>query len=144
MVVIFDEKFPKKIKDHVCDAVVFFCDHLISKKLEKYITLELEMKVTKDHGECEVIDYNSQKKPRHFKITLKKKKSLKATIKTLAHEMVHVKQFARGELSEFHDVWDGVDHSCTPYFDQPWEIEARTLEHILFDMYKEKIPKELQ
>ena len=93
----------------------------------------------KDHGDCEVIEYNSQRKPRSFKIRLRKKKSYKSLIKTLAHELVHVKQFALGEMSEFHDRWrDGVDHKDTEYFDLPWEIEARMMEHVLYDKYKNK------
>ena len=47
---------------------------------------------------------------------------------TLAHELVHVKQFARGELTENLQYWKGKDHSETDYWKQPWEIEARRLQ----------------
>ena len=46
-------------------------------------------------------------------------------------------------MSEFHDRWrDGTDHKDTSYYDLPWEIEARTMEHILYDKYKNSgLPK---
>jgi hypothetical protein len=144
MVLIFNDKFSEQLQQDVCDAVNFFSDHLFSPKLSKHIVIELELKnYFKDHGDCEVIEYNSQRKARTFKIRLRNKKSHKSLIKTLAHEMVHVKQFALGEMSEFHDRWrDGVDHKDTSYYDLPWEIEARTMEHVLYDKYKNSgLPK---
>jgi hypothetical protein len=136
MVLIFDKNFSEELIEEISSACVFYADHLFSKKLEKHILVEFVLRTGfKDHGDCEVIEYNSQNKPRHFKIRLRKKKSIKSTLKTVAHELVHVKQFAKGELSEYHDKWEGVDHSQTEYHDLPWEIEARTLEHILFDKY---------
>jgi len=50
-------------------------------------------------------------------------------LSTLAHEMVHVKQFARGELSSSLQHWKGRDHTDTEYWDQPWEKEARRLQN---------------
>ena len=50
-------------------------------------------------------------------------------LSTLAHEMVHVKQFARGELSSSLQHWKGRDHADTEYWDQPWEKEARRLQN---------------
>ena len=144
MVLIFNDKFSEQLQQEVCDAVNFFSDQLFSTKLCKNIVIELELKsYFKDHGDCEVLEYNSQRKPRSFKIRLRKKKSHKSLIKTLAHELVHVKQFALGEMSEFHDRWrDGVDHKDTEYFDLPWEIEARMMEHVLYDKYKNSgLPK---
>jgi hypothetical protein len=49
-------------------------------------------------------------------------------ISTLAHEMVHVKQFAKDELDPALTRWKKKDHSRTEYWDQPWEKEARRLQ----------------
>ena len=52
---------------------------------------------------------------------------------TLAHEMIHVKQFMKGEMSdEPKATWHGRNHEKTPYTKQPWEIEAHKQEHELF------------
>ena len=51
---------------------------------------------------------------------------------TLAHEFVHVKQFARGELSENMTRWKSNRYAGDiEYWDQPWEKEARRLQHKL-------------
>lgn len=54
---------------------------------------------------------------------------------TLAHEMVHVKQFAKGHFcvedgqTWWRGRWYGED---TPYYDRPWEIEAYSKQELLF------------
>jgi hypothetical protein len=60
-------------------------------------------------------------------------------IQTLAHEMVHLKQFAMGELNDEHTKWKSVpiDSNKLEYHDLPWEVEASSLEYILFSMYQE-------
>lgn len=50
-------------------------------------------------------------------------------LSTLAHEMVHVKQFARGEVNESLTRWKNRDYSDTDYWNRPWEKEARKLQH---------------
>lgn len=58
---------------------------------------------------------------------------------TLAHEMVHVKQFAMGELEENMNVWKGKRFSGkTDYWDTPWEIEAHGREYGLWSRFAEK------
>ena len=46
----------------------------------------------------------------------------------LAHELVHAKQFLRGELHPSLQTWCRQDYSKTPYRDTPWEKEAYLLE----------------
>ena len=56
-------------------------------------------------------------------------------LKTIAHEMVHGKQYLRGELNGWHDKWQGKStkkYDNTPYKDLPWEIEALALEEVLY------------
>jgi hypothetical protein len=51
---------------------------------------------------------------------------------TLAHEMVHVKQFAKGQYKAVRTkrFWMG-SHVKAKYYDQPWEIEAMAKEKLL-------------
>jgi len=52
---------------------------------------------------------------------------------TLAHEMVHAKQFLRGELkSEPNWFWKGRAARNYKYINQPWEREAFRMERELF------------
>jgi hypothetical protein len=51
--------------------------------------------------------------------------------------MVHVKQYAKGELKERYkyghkQLWKGKDHSDTDYWDQPWEKEAYKLQDEMY------------
>jgi hypothetical protein len=54
---------------------------------------------------------------------------------TLAHEMVHVRQMARGTLQAINGVnyWCGKKYSKkTKYLDQPWEQDAFARQDIIF------------
>ena len=50
-------------------------------------------------------------------------------LSTLAHEIVHVKQFARNELDFQLTQWKSKNNlGDVDYWDQPWEKEARRLQ----------------
>jgi hypothetical protein len=55
-------------------------------------------------------------------------------ITTLAHEMVHVKQYAKGQIKSSKscktNYWMGKNIR-KEYFEQPWEIEAYSKERVL-------------
>lgn len=55
---------------------------------------------------------------------------------TLAHEMVHVRQLAKGQmklLPNQNRVWMGKRYtSKTHYLDQPWEIDAFSRQELIF------------
>mgnify|MGYP003673450864 FL=1 len=53
--------------------------------------------------------------------------------------MVHVKQFARDELSANLRRWKTRDHTNTEYWDQPWEKEARRLQSRLVAKFEEEL-----
>lgn len=59
--------------------------------------------------------------------------SFMTMMQTLAHELVHAKQYLRGELvSESKWVWKGRNADGFKYDNQPWEKEAHRLEKELF------------
>lgn len=55
---------------------------------------------------------------------------------TLAHEMVHVRQLAKGQMKFLPNqarVWMGKRYSKkTHYLDQPWELDAFARQEIVF------------
>lgn len=54
---------------------------------------------------------------------------------TLAHEMVHFKQYAKGHLRKDGDIfhWRGKQYSADmPYLDMPWEVEAYSKQELMF------------
>lgn len=119
-------------------AAHFFGRALLSHQMLPYIDLEVVMRTTiTDLGTCDVTHYNDWYKPRFFVIELRRNRSFKTTISTLAHEMVHLKQFAKGELAVMQDRWHKtfIDTDVVPYAELPWEIEASSMEHVLYKMY---------
>lgn len=73
------------------------------------------------------------------KIRVRHQKNMNKMLHILAHEMVHARQFLRGQL-EFisnHAHWRGEDVSDIDYEEQPHEKEAFSLEKVLVeDFYK--------
>lgn len=61
---------------------------------------------------------------------------------TLAHEMVHARQFVMGVLSQCDDYqYRWQDNPCTDlryidYHERPWEEEAQATSVKLYDQYK--------
>jgi len=73
--------------------------------------------------------YECDRAPRDFVIRVDPGIDEIDLMKTVAHEMVHVKQIARAELVElirtpYYRFHRDYYHKNTDYFDKPWEIEA--------------------
>ncbi len=62
-----------------------------------------------------------------------KKISLDQKMITLAHEIIHCKQFLKGELRG--SSWNGKDYENIEYERRPWEIEANYYEDKMFKKY---------
>jgi len=70
-----------------------------------------------------------------YLVVLKPVKDLQALGATLAHELTHVAQFAKGTLqvTPRGKRWKGKFYGLrTPYLDQPWEIQAFAKQEIVF------------
>lgn len=54
---------------------------------------------------------------------------------TLSHEMVHVRQLAKGQLKYLANgarIWMGKTYAAdTPYLEQPWEIDAFSRQELI-------------
>jgi len=127
-------------------AIRFFAEQLLHPRTIPNITIDLEIERNLDvHGEC--ISEDDHKNPRYFTIRLKAQK-LDEMIRTLAHEMVHVKQYAKNELGKEFALprggkglkivtrWQGEfwnpKKKEDSYWDAPWEVEAYGREVGLF------------
>jgi hypothetical protein len=70
-----------------------------------------------------------------YLVVIKPKRKLKEIALTLAHEMVHVKQMAKGTLKTTKNgvqVWAGKRFSKnTAYLSRPWEIEAFSKQELI-------------
>ena len=142
----------KVLKDTLAHAVEYYCSMLMSKRmcqsLEVYVILK--KKLENDFaGYCSYLDHH--KGVRQFEIELSKNQTVRDTLSSLAHEVVHLKQFATGELKDTMrpgnvSVWHGehINEDKVDYWDLPFEIEAYGREKGLYTRYalKENISKE--
>lgn len=113
------------LQAYVLQAVESFGRQLGIHRLKTFITIKFHHNICVDRSRTCVGLCEAENK-REFTIDV----ALYGNwLTTLAHEMVHVKQFARGELNESLTRFKGKDYSNTKYWDQPWEVEARKLQY---------------
>jgi hypothetical protein len=128
-----------------------FADVLLGKRLSKNISLKLYFQEFGDNtwGMCYPTDYEYNNH-REFEIFIDPRLSFKSQIKTLGHEMVHLKQFARGELKQYANEdfkWLGkrveIEYD-TPQeaLKKPWEREAKQSEDYLYNYYINSVAEE--
>lgn len=146
------------LEKKIIAACKFYAETLLSKPIQSKLILDIEIESNLEddnQGECFPEDEN--RNPRYFTIRLKKR-SDNAMIKALAHEMVHIKQFAKNELSyKFKEVRNSLPKKMNVafdtiwgneiwkpkknehlYWDAPWEIEAYGKEPGLFYKFLEQ------
>jgi hypothetical protein len=127
-------------------ATHFYASRLMSDRLSN--TLEININVIKDFyvknkilGEAfpkdDVLGLPSNKQ---FVINLEWNKMGKRVLQCLAHEMVHVKQYAKGEL-KFHEKGNLVtfqreQYQDDEYWESLWEIEAYGREIGLYQKFR--------
>ena len=117
------------------ESMVQYCIH---KMMPRMSTLEITVNLCTPRGAmgyCLETDNN-----RTFEIEVNSKLPLRKLLETVAHEMVHVKQYARRELHPMHSTWCGKTYNPNKvsYWDLPWEIEAHGREVGLFVRWAEK------
>tara|TARA_A100000164_G_C21743311_1_gene693393 strand:+ start:464 stop:943 length:480 start_codon:yes stop_codon:yes gene_type:complete len=133
---------------YVESIAAFTLNHLMPRM--KSIILNIQIKsFGKDEtlGYCLPDDDADQDRPREFTIEINRTSRLRRMLETVAHEIVHAKQFARGELYwscvKGQNRWQGKwlsnsKKAVKDYWDNPWEIEAHGRECGLFVRWAEK------
>ena len=132
-------------KSQINQAMNFFRDFLFQKQYRLAMNTLIDVEVKRDIGAdgwCFVED--DDVRPREFRIQLEKTLDELALLTTLAHEMVHVWQYASGKLRLYQDGrhrYDGKIYSSnTKYVDRPWESEAYELERVLVEEWLNRVP----
>jgi len=134
-------------KQYITSVVLFCAKKLMPRIKDLNITVKLK-DLTKQnaYGFCMSDpegDATRSDRPREFELEIHSKMKLRRILETVCHEMVHAKQYARGELYQGSRVdkhrWQGKWLAKDPdYWDQPWEIEAHGKEIGLFVRWAEK------
>ena len=126
----------KKVRKLVEIAAWNYAERLMGKRLMKTLYIKIDLHRTllsKDgmEGSCIWDEWDDLKKtPRDFHIELDSTINLREILINLAHEMVHVKQWVKGEMYEYANPnevrWmkKKYDMNDMDYYDYPWEIDA--------------------
>lgn len=135
----------KKLYD-LAHSIVDYCGKtILSKQLYNTISIDLEFdrSLYKDSGVLAEVDFDDRNhKPREFTITVDCTVSKRRIMESIAHEMVHVKQYAKGEMVDLERCgstkWQNkIIGKETNYWDRPWEVEAHGKELGLFVRWAE-------
>jgi hypothetical protein len=141
----------KKFKNFIARAVEYYATLLLPKRKVPYLSVDITFKNKLD-DDSDGFCYDQGKDGRYhdFEIEVAKGKSVRETLMTIAHEMVHIKQFCMGELKDglvpaTTSVWKGkiINEKSTDYWDLPWEIEAFGREKGMYHRFvvQEKLDK---
>ena len=119
-------------KPNQCKYVESMVEFCIQKLMPRMETLDITVKLKTPKGAMGYCLETDNK--RTFEIEIDRNQKLRPLLETVAHEMVHVKQFARRELHPSMDTWYGKTYNPkkVSYWDLPWEIEAHGREVGLF------------
>ena len=136
----------KQLYRALMSAAIWYGAVLLGSRMAKNIYVDIKLtkglkQKEKTYGYCHIIDDNLNK-PREFCIELdaSMKYGFGDILTWLAHEMVHLKQFVRGELCDYETgrvQWKSRSFGRVHYDDQPWEKEAYRLEGELYDEFSE-------
>ena len=136
-------------KELAQDIIKFSGKKLLSHQMYPYINVTCKIRRNmfdeiSAYGLCLISNENKTKKLRNFIIYVDANLRQRMLLQTIAHEMVHIKQWATGQLNDINSkdkkVWfDGMpyDDEKLDYFDLPWEIEAHGREMGLFVRWAE-------
>ena len=138
------KKFDTEFKMALYAMTEFAMARLVeSKRLRNNLSIDVHFRHHSAEGEAMIDHDTNPYRPRHFRVVIDhhrleednygRKRDVTEwaheVLKTLAHELVHVKQYVMGELSMRKEglCYRGVHHTVdtlTEYFELPYEIEA--------------------
>jgi hypothetical protein len=137
--------------NNLCSATEFYLNLLLNEDIINDLTIDIEIDPELNlSGECYPMEEDPN--PRHFVIRLNPETSSESIYATLAHELVHVKQFATGEMYDYISfdgqklqvvkswkgkTWEPEENQCS-YYDSPWEIEAFGREVGMYHKWKNR------
>ena len=122
-------------------CVFFYLSRLLPKQKNILIRIFFSDSLHEDHdmiGSCLVDDHPSNRRHKKFTIHLDTSLNFIQMLVTLAHELIHVKQYATMQLSydyknSENTIWNKNVYGpeAFSYKECPWEIEAKKFEKIL-------------
>tara|TARA_B110000858_G_scaffold196153_1_gene254244 strand:- start:619 stop:1029 length:411 start_codon:yes stop_codon:yes gene_type:complete len=124
-------KNKKQFEDYAHD-----CMHWLIPNIRRDVDVWVQFKNKVEHGHLGMAYGDKHGAVIEIAKTQNGKELLQFEIaKTLAHELVHAKQFIKGHLHPSLDKWKNVLVEGNVYKRSPWEKEAFLLEDELYDNF---------
>ncbi len=127
-------------------AVRVMIAHLLSRQMLKNITVWVRQRPNLEIADCPVHacmhSRNERQPPRDFTIWINTKDGARAQLRSLAHELTHVKQMATGEVRYLKNGlvrWKDRDRANSRELFAPWEIDASGHEDAVYYAYLDAI-----
>ena len=125
-------------------AVFFYTKKLLGNSLAKKITLDIiiDKELLKNFEMfANISPIEADPRPKHYEMEIDAKLTKKQFLVSLAHEIIHLKQFAKNQMRDLESKkmtrWMGdyyVEDNIN-YWRRPWEVEAHKGEKILYEEY---------
>lgn len=132
----------KLCKNEARFAAGFYAQYLMGKRLAESLHIDLEFSNMTGIADGYCHPYECGPNPRMFEVSINTKHQRHKQLQVLAHEMVHVKQYAKNELrsddprsASFAGKAYKITSSLEDYLNYPWEIEAFGRERGLYLLY---------
>lgn len=136
-------KLTKLSKSEALLATDIFAKKLMTSRMVNTLSINIIFKPMPVFKGLSAWVYDNDR-PKDFEILINNKHGKKMQLLTLAHEMVHVKQWATGQMKDLVMKRNTVRYNNKyydaeeDYFFQPWEVEAFGLETGLYLHFKEQ------
>jgi len=124
----------KKVRKDIELATWYYAEKLMGTRLMAGLEITINLKkalLNKEGNEGTAIWEDDGYRPKEFTINLDTTVNFRNLLINLAHEMVHVKQWAKDEMYEYMNTMgmvrfkgERIHLEETDYWDYPWEIEA--------------------
>ena len=126
----------KQFLPYVKRAANFYADNLFRPRTIDNLVLKIKFNKKLDaYGYASITEFSPRNKPRQFEIELHPGIGATEILKTLSHEMVHIKQYIYGDVNLRMTRWKGSRIDEPDYWVQPWEVEAYGLQPGLWNKF---------
>lgn len=131
LIKVYGSKSPR-LKALIRDAVDYAGQRLMTRRMLETLEVSIKMKDGLDENVAEVEWIDDPVRPKSYEMSIDRNQSEMLQVICVMHEMVHIKQYATGELvqsmrdckkSKWKKV-EWIDDTKVKYYDLPWEIEA--------------------
>jgi len=121
------------------NAVEFFASKIFTHNSLYKIHFFINVKNKLEQSALGYCSFNNDFNEPEFDIEILNTKDIDDMLSTLAHEMVHARQYYRKELkfSNNKNYWKKQEHSEDDGINSPWEREAYINERILLDLFRD-------